>query len=140
MPEHHALIRDGRITNVIVVEDGDPQQFMATIAADYDATARVDDLDPQPGIGWRWQSGAPVPPPSLSTDKNEITGNGTDVATVTYTDAGSDVPAEVTLDVNGATQTVAVANGSAAVGVTSSSPGDTVTVSCEGLSLTIGVV
>lgn len=50
----YALIRDGRVANVIVADDA----FAAAIAPDWDAVVRVDGRDDRPGPGWTYDPAA----------------------------------------------------------------------------------
>lgn len=44
----YALIKNGVVINCIVADE----TFAAHIRPQYDFVIRVDELDPQPGIGW----------------------------------------------------------------------------------------
>ncbi len=46
----YALVRAGRVENVIVADDA----FVASIAADWDAIIRVDGRLDRPGPGWTY--------------------------------------------------------------------------------------
>jgi hypothetical protein len=69
--------------------------------------------------------------PQLSADKADVAGDGVDVVTVSYTQAGPDKPSEVVFTVNGEdTHPVLLRSDAASIEITSSSPGDQVTVIC----------
>lgn len=74
------------------------------------------------------------PYPSLTVDRDGIPADGATPAVVTYMSGRA--PAEVTFDVNGASTVEPVAGGTAQIEVTAAAPGP-VTVSCQGLSVTI---
>lgn len=45
----YALVKGGKVDNVIVAD----AEFVASIADDFDAVVRVDNLPEKPGPGWR---------------------------------------------------------------------------------------
>lgn len=75
-------------------------------------------------------------PPHLTASNFEIIADGADFTTVAYIDANLGAPDEATFDVNGATTTVALADGVAEVEVTAAAPGPVV-VAVGDLSVTI---
>lgn len=57
----YALIKSGIVENTIIADEG----FIAMIASEWDHCVRVDEMDPQPGIGWSYDGSvftAPVIP------------------------------------------------------------------------------
>ena len=76
------------------------------------------------------------PYPTLTADTAAIPTDGTTAATVTYESGRA--PATVSFDVNGQVTEEATVAGTAEVEVVSSSPG-IITVTCEGLTVTITV-
>lgn len=109
----------------------------------YDADVEfvdVSGVDPRPTIGFykaangRWVDGNP----HLTTDRPAIPADGVTAATVTFTQKGPGAPAEVVFDVNGqvVTETLGAAK-SAMVTVTSTNPGDRITVGVLDLAVTI---
>lgn len=139
-----ALIKDGVVWNIIVVDAEDPD-FAIDHAKDpgseWDSAVQVDSLDPKPAIGWVKKGTGYVPPEQMSTDKDSIAGDGVESATVTYTDNRPTFPDEVTFMVNGGeSDPVTLVDGSASIDVTSATPGDEVDVSCGGVGVSIEVV
>lgn len=53
-----ACVKNGIVENTIVAD----QNFADSIAAQYDFVIRVDNLNPQPGIGWTYIDGEFSPP------------------------------------------------------------------------------
>lgn len=74
------------------------------------------------------------PLPKLSADRDSISADAATPAAVTYESGRA--PAEVVFDVNGATETVAVTDGTAQLEVVAEQPGP-ITVTCQGLTVTI---
>lgn len=75
-------------------------------------------------------------PAALVTDADSVLADGASVVVVTYTNYASTAPTSVTFDVNGAQATERLTDGLASVEVAAEAPGP-ITVTCEGLSLTI---
>ena len=136
-----ALTENDVVTNIIVVEDGDTfaTDYVARDDNDYVQAVDLADLDPRPGIGWVNRDGTFLPPETLTTDMDEIPPNGATAATVAYTDNRPDPPATVEVDVNGDTSDLTLVDGVGTVAVTSTNPGDTVTVQVSSLTVVIGV-
>jgi len=138
-----ALLEKGVIGNVIVVEAADhpfPQEYIADDGNPYDEAVRVDAMDPRPGIGWvKKADGTFAPQYVLVADVTSIPADGKTVATVTYTDNTASPPASITFDVNGVKTDAALINGSASIAVTSTSPGDLITVTAGTTGITISV-
>jgi hypothetical protein len=72
--------------------------------------------------------------PILTTDRSTIPADGTTAAVVTYNAPAA--TGSVTFDVNGATATEQLVDGTAAIEVTATAAGP-ITVACEGLTATI---
>lgn len=96
---------------------------------------------PQPGDRYVWdaESWQWVLACFLTANPPSIPADGTTSSEVTYKDESADPPAEVTFDINGVTSTQDVVDGVAQIAVTSKTSGDIVTVTCQGLSVQIGV-
>ena len=91
--------------------------------------------------GWTNTDGVFNPPPvkRLETTASEIQLGNSSVAEVKYTNTFDDAPLDVTFSVNGATATVALEAGEAALEVEALYPGD-ILIACDGLELTITAV
>lgn len=91
-------------------------------------------------VGWRFDGSSLTGPPTLMTDRGEVASDGIDAATVTYVNHWPGAPGQVSFVVNGTTgPSVMLVDGAAAIEVTSSTPGDTITVETMGLTTTIEV-
>lgn len=136
MPSY-ALVRDGRIENVALVE-GTPDglAYLEAVEADYDEVIQVEAASP----GQYLAGGKPVPFPALTADPPSIPPDGTTAAVITYTNREPGAPGQVDFAVNGGDPVaVDLADGTAAVEVDSETPGDTITVTAGGLTVTVEV-
>ena len=134
-----AMVSGSVIESVAVVDPATPdgEAWLAIVTPLYDHVENVSTLTPEPGIGWiRRSAGTYVPPTIFTTSTLTLAANGSNHATVTYTDNHSSPLAFVTFNVNGATATEATASGVAAITVTASAAAPIV-VSCEGLTITL---
>lgn len=137
-----ALIRNDTVANIIVVEDGSTfaDDYVKRDDNDYDRAVDVDTLANPVAIGYVYRQGVGyVPPEEITAEPASIPPDGTTPALVTYIDNRPGASGDVTFDVNGVEQDIPLANGSAAINVTSSTPGDTVTVRCGGVAATVTV-
>lgn len=65
----YAQIKDGVIRNTAVVLDED---VLSLISEGYDEVVRIDEIDPQPGIGWSYDGNDfTAPPPEPPADECE---------------------------------------------------------------------
>jgi hypothetical protein len=78
-------------------------------------------------------------PVTLVSDKDIVTAQGNDLATVTYTDNRSNPPASVDGTVNNQPISLQLVGGTGSFDVTSPNSGDTITIVFPDVSLTIGV-
>jgi hypothetical protein len=121
---------NGTTTNVALVDHQAQLQITApTSVGTATVTANVITVD------------VPVelPLPSLTASTLTIPADGTTASTVTYANQNDGAPTSATFNVNGALTTEPVMNGQAAIDVTSTTSGDTITVTCEGMSVQIVV-
>lgn len=130
-----AAVKDGNVVNIVVLaDDADLAEFASLVEVD-----RLVPLDSHPeswGIGWRYEDGKPVPPPSLTASRVSVPVG--ESAVVTCDHRFPDAPSEVTFTVNGATATVALVDGKAELEVTVPEPGP-VQVSVDVLSTTLTI-
>lgn len=135
---NYALVRDGVIENIIVVED---LEWLDDHVAEegYDKAVDTSKLSTPVGPGYVVKGTSYVPPVTLTSNKATISAQGNDAATVTYTDNRPSPPASVDGTVNGQALTVALTKGVGSFDVTSANSGDTVTIILPGASLVIGV-
>jgi hypothetical protein len=136
---NYAMVSGSVIESVAVVDPATPggEAWLAIVTPDYDQVEAISTLTPEPGIGWiRRSAGTYVPPTIFTTSTLTLAANGSNHATVTYTDNHSSPLAFVTFNVNGATATEATASGVAEITVTASAAGPVV-VTCENLSITL---
>jgi hypothetical protein len=140
---NYAVVENGTVINMIVIED---TSFIAHYQSANPAYSCIDTagIAPAPGIGWSYTTAggftAPPTPASLVANPARIPPDGTTASTVTWTATeGATAPAQVTFDINGTPKTVNTANNQAAVEVTSTTAGETITVTCEGLTATVTV-
>lgn len=143
MTTTYAHIVDGEVVNVVdAPADLTPGWLLGALGGQGEI-APLSDFDPDPvGIGWKVIDGVPVPPPrrNLAVDRTSIPGDGTTAATVTYTDTHNDAPASVVFTVNGLdSNAVDLVGAAATLQVTSTTPGDVIEVTVNGLSLSIQV-
>lgn len=140
-----ALVRGNVVENVIVVDDDDhgfAPDYVGRDDNDFERAVDLSTLEVQPSIGWVFRRGIGyVPPAVIAVDRDTIPANGTTAATVTYTDNRAAPADHVTFVVNGEEQDppVPLVDGKASITVASSTAGDTVTVSAEGLGVSIEV-
>lgn len=78
----------------------------------------------------------PWPTRSLTAEPQSIPADGSATALVSYRNTFDDAPAQVTFDVNGVTETVALDDGTAELEVVATTPG-LLTITCDDLVLTI---
>jgi hypothetical protein len=127
-----ALVRDGVVENVIVVDDVEDPDFAEAYVADPDSdwasAINLEGIDPQPSIGWVVVGEVYVPPETLETDKATIVGDGVDAAILTYTNNAPNPPDEAEVVVNGQAADLALVGGTGQVAITSTNPGDVVQV------------
>lgn len=132
---NYALIKDGVVQNVIVVDD---VAWVEKYAADIGCVAE-DVTAKAVSAGDVKQGQEYVPPVTISSSKPSISANGIDAVTVTYKDNRPNPPASVEGDVNGDPVTIQLAAGVGTLDVTSNTAGDTVTVTIGIASLAIEV-
>jgi hypothetical protein len=118
MSKRVALIDKGLVANVAEFPDdwtGDVWDGHTAIIIGAD--------DALVGPGWSHDGSTFTPPPehTLSVDQAVITPTGS--ALVTYRNTYDDAPVEITFDVNGATSTVALTDGTAELEITPSGTG-----------------
>ena len=70
-----ALIKNGKVENTIIAD----QNFIDQIAADWDLCVPVDELEPQPGIGWDHNGSNFVSPIVEMTFESEASAGGSAV-------------------------------------------------------------
>lgn len=64
----YAQIKDGIIKNTIVLDD---MSLLNVFLDGFDYLLRVDDLDPQPSIGWSYDGSNYAPPPEIEDEGEE---------------------------------------------------------------------
>jgi hypothetical protein len=136
---NYALVKDGVVGNLACADaatDGGAA-WLDAIASSYDTVEDVSAVSPPPQVGWLWLSaGSYLVPTVLATSTPILAADGSNHATITYTDNHTPPIGWVTFDVNGATATEATASGVATVTVTASTAGPIV-VTCEGMTITL---
>jgi hypothetical protein len=135
----YALINDSRIDNVALVDDTTDEglAYLSAISGEYDTVIPVQTGGPGQYVT---PEGDPIPFPTLTSDRPSVPPDGTTAATITYTNQEPTAPAAATFTVNGASpQPAELDNGAASVEVASVTPGDTITVEAEGLTITVEV-
>jgi len=136
----YALIRDDNIVdNVIVVDDVNWLDQYVTDQG-YVRAVNVNNIESPVAPGYVYKHGGVfTPPETLDTDKTEITGDGNDTATVTFTDH-RDVPRTTAkASVNGQESDLDLADGVGVLKVTSKNPGDTISIMVNGLGIRVAV-
>lgn len=101
----------------------------------------VTDLNPTPAFGWfksgtAWVNGNPT----TTVDKYQIVGDGVSAAIVTFSQKGPKAPAKIKFNVNGQDVEETLVAGVATLKITSTNPGDLITVKVGSEIINISVV
>lgn len=130
---------NGHVFNVVLVDPGIELELGPDVLQ-----LPLED-DSLVGPGWTWDGENYHEPVvvELVANRYEIPGDGSTAALVAYRNTGPDAPGMVTFSANGSVHTVTMSGTEALLEITSSTPGDWITVTVDalpGAELTIRVV